>query len=423
MPSRRPLYQVAYGQCGGQEPRSGEHRKRSRLRAEESASAKPSKEKYLLPTAFIYSEKYQTYDYGPQHPLKMIRLKLTYELLKAYGVFESPDVLLIEPEPVRKEEVTRFHDDEYIKTLKAIDSGIVPPDSYRFGLGLGDNPIFRGVYEGSLLAAGASIQAARMVETARVSTAFNIAGGLHHAFRDRAAGFCYINDPVLAIIELISRGKKVAYIDIDAHHGDGVQAAFYDTNKVLTVSLHESGEFLFPGTGFIEEIGRGEGKGYSVNLPFYPGTGDEVFVRGFEEIVPPLVKAFKPDVIVTQLGADSFAADPLTHLELTTNGFCRMIEIMKSFNIPWVALGGGGYNVTNVARAWALAFAIMSNINLSDEIPQEPLYLLRRYEFQGKNLRDPIQKKGSGVDQLREWALKGIRYIKENVFPIHGITN
>jgi acetoin utilization protein AcuC len=271
-----------------------------------------------------------------------------------------------------------------------------------------------------LLSSGGSIQAARLIMDGKAKIAFNIAGGLHHAMPDRASGFCYINDPVLAIKELLKKYNKIAYIDIDAHHGDGVQHAFYDTDKVLTISLHETGSFLFPGTGFLEEIGIGKGRGFSVNLPFYPGTDDEIFVWGFNEIVPPLIEAYKPDVLVAQLGVDTMATDPLTHLELTTNGFCQMVKRIKDFNLPLVALGGGGYNVTNVARCWTLALGIFADEEPPDSIPNYALALLKRHGFADKNLRDPIYQKNNEIDKaVEKIAVDGLDYIKENIFHIH----
>ena len=226
---------------------------------------------------FLYTPKYYLYDYGPGHPLKIFRLKLCYELLEAYHLFDKPDVHLVESIPAKHEDLLSFHSDGYIKALASINE--MPDDSLSstYGIGFGDNPSFKGLYDWSLLYTGASLQAGRMVSSKKADVAFNIAGGLHHAMPQRASGFCYVNDPVIAINDLLKEGKRVAYIDIDAHHGDGVQHAFYHTDQVLNISLHESGEFLFPGTGFVEEIGEGEGRGYSVNLPFYPGTGDRVY--------------------------------------------------------------------------------------------------------------------------------------------------
>ncbi|MGA2192209.1 MAG: acetoin utilization protein AcuC, partial [Nitrospirota bacterium] len=257
-------------------------------------------------TAFVYSELFQEYDYGGGHPLKMLRLKLTHRLLKSCGIFEKENVKFVEAVPCTRKEAESVHDHIYLDVLKCIDEGCYfGKDHVRWGLGYGDNPMFAGVYAGSMLGAGASLQAARLVHEGKVKSAFSIAGGLHHAMPARASGFCYINDPAVAIKYLIDKGLKVAYIDIDAHHGDGVQHIFYETDRVLTISLHENGHYLFPGTGFPEHIGMGKGRGYSVNLPFLPGTGDEVFTWGFFEVVLPLLASYRPDIIVTQLGCDT----------------------------------------------------------------------------------------------------------------------
>ncbi|HLF86793.1 MAG TPA: acetoin utilization protein AcuC [Nitrospiria bacterium] len=374
-------------------------------------------------SVFIYSDRFQDYDYGEGHPLKMVRLRLTYELLKSYKVFDKNNVRLVEPDPASREEVRLIHTEGYISALEQIDKGHEPSELSRYGLGWGDNPAFKGVYEGSLLGVGGSIVAARMVETGEVDVAFNIAGGLHHAMPDRASGFCYLNDPAIAIRDMTSRGKRVVYIDIDAHHGDGVQHAFYDTDQVLTISLHESGRFLFPGTGDVTETGKGKGNGYSVNLPFLPATDDHIFVWGFEQVVPPLIEAFKPDFLVSQLGVDTMASDPLTHLELTTNGFTRMIELMKGWSVPWVALGGGGYDIVNVAKCWSLAFAIMAGVDLPDKLPDEFIASLGRLGLSAKALRDPVRGSRKEMDGRRAFAEEGVKYIKEHIFPIHGIKD
>ncbi len=377
-------------------------------------------EPFKSPCAFIYSEKFDKYTYGEAHPLKMIRLKLTYELIKGYGLLEFQNLMYIESEPAMEDNILTFHTKEYIEALKAIDRDEYPTNISQFGLGWGDNPIIKGIYEASLLSSGGSIQAARIILEGKAKIAFNIAGGLHHAMPDRASGFCYINDPVLAIKELLKKYNKIAYIDVDAHHGDGVQYAFYDTDKVLTISLHETGTFLFPGTGFSDEIGVKKGKGFSVNLPFYPGTDDEIFVWGFNEIIPPLIEAYKPDAIVAQLGVDTMATDPLTHLELTTNGFCEMVKKIRGFNLPLIALGGGGYNVTNVARCWTLALGIFAGIELSDTIPHGKIELLKEHSYAGKNLRDN-KAKSRNDESIQKMAADGINYIKKNIFPLHNI--
>lgn len=367
--------------------------------------------------AFIYTDTYLDYDYGPTHPLRISRLKLTYELIRAYGLLELPLVQFIPTMKAKEEDLAIFHSREYLNILREVNDGHLKGDVYSYGLGPGDNPIFPGFYDWSLWVTGATLQAVDFVVSGKGDIAFNIAGGLHHAKRSRASGFCYINDPVIGIMRLLEKGKRVAYIDIDAHHGDGVQEAFYDRNEVLTISLHQSGYTLFPGTGFEYEIGEGQGEGYSINIPFPPYTDDETYLWAFEEVFPELIQIFKPDVIVTQLGVDTFYSDPLTNLNLTIYGFERVLQRIKALAIPWIALGGGGYNISNVARAWTLAWAIMNGIELSDELPKGYIKFSENYGVFEKRLK--------GTEGMRKYVERGIRkdverivlYIKETIIP------
>jgi acetoin utilization protein AcuC len=235
---------------------------------------------------------------------------------------------------------------------------------------------------------------------------------------DRASGFCVFNDPVVSIKKLVKEGMKVAYVDIDAHHGDGVQAAFYDTDQVLTISTHESGRFLFPGTGFVDEAGAGKGRGYSVNVPLFPYTGDDTYLWAFNEAVIPIVKAFKPDVLFTQLGIDTHAKDPITHLQLTSRAFTGAVQEFAKLEVPWIASGGGGYDLMAVARCWTLAYGIMSG----QEWPQEiPLDYASRYNV--TQLRDsettPLAK--DLRDQVEGHARATVEEIKKLFFPIHKV--
>lgn len=316
---------------------------------------------------FIYDKRWARFSYGGSHPMKPYRLKLTYELSKAIGLFESSRITILPGEKASIEDILSFHEREYVEALKVADSGRIPHGAAKFGLALGDNPVFDGLLEWSLLVTGASIKAAKVVAEGKFPVAFNISGGLHHAMRSRASGFCYINDPVLAIRSLLEKGFRVVYIDIDAHHGDGVQWAFYDKEDVLTVSIHERGDYLFPGTGWTDEVGEGKGKGFSVNLPLPPGTNDKLYHRAFMRLIPSLVEGFKPDLLVTQLGIDTLHSDPLTHLSLSLEGFGRIVKEIKALSLPWVALGGGGYDVEKVAKGWTMALAIMAD----EEIPKE----------------------------------------------------
>ena len=210
-----------------------------------------------MKSAFIYTDAYLDYDYGPAHPLRIVRLKLTYDLINGYGLLDLPSVQFIPTIKAEEKDLAVFHSEEYLNILKQANEGHFTEDAFLYGLGPGDNPIFPGLLDWSLLVTGATLQAVDFVVSGKGEVAFNIAGGLHHAMRSRASGFCYINDPVIGMMQLLSWGKRVAYIDIDAHHGDGVQKAFYESSQVLTISLHETGCTLFPGTGFEYEIGEG----------------------------------------------------------------------------------------------------------------------------------------------------------------------
>jgi acetoin utilization protein AcuC len=236
--------------------------------------------------------------------------------------------------------------------------------------------------------------------------------------KSRASGFCYVNDPVIGILRLLSRGKRVAYIDIDAHHGDGVQKAFNQTDQVLTISLHESGHTLFPGTGFEYENGEGRGEGYSVNLPFPPHTDDENYFWAFEEVVPPLIHAFQPDVVVTQLGVDTFYDDPLTNLSLSIFGYEKVVRRIKDLAPRWVALGGGGYNISNVARAWTLAWAVMNGIELKEQLPELYVKEAAKVGIYEKELRGGFKPTpNSGRDEIQKEVERVVNYLKQNVFP------
>jgi len=319
-------------------------------------------------TAFICSKELWARGHGPFHPLKPERLRRTYELLCAYGAFNG-DSILIPAREATPEELALFHTEEYIAAVKSLSRGERKYNPTRYNFGPGDNPVFEGMYETEALKAGAALVAAELLLSGEVDTAFSFAGGLHHAGPSRASGFCVFNDVAIAIHYLMRKGKRIAYVDIDAHHGDGVQNAFYDTDRVLTISLHESGEYLFPGTGFVDELGMGMGRGYSINVPLAPYTDDEVYLWAFREVVPPLVKGFQPDILVSQLGIDTHYLDPLTHLCLTTNGYIAAVEIMKGLAPKWLAFGGGGYNLDVVPRAWTLAYGVMSGQDFPDELP------------------------------------------------------
>ncbi|MDY6988142.1 MAG: acetoin utilization protein AcuC [Thermodesulfobacteriota bacterium] len=367
----------------------------------------------MVKTAFLYTEEYFAYDYGTHHPLRIERLRLTYDLCKAYGLFELPHADLIKTETASESDILRFHTPDYLDVLKQAGAGEIS-SALSHGIGPGDNPVFSGLWEWSRLHAGASLQCAQLVSEGKARIAFNIAGGLHHAHANRASGFCYVNDPVLAILRFVDQGKRVMYVDVDAHHGDGVQWTFYEDPRVLTVSFHQDGRSLFPGTGRLDEIGRGQGRGYAVNVPMLPGSDDHVFWEGFRRLVPRLMEGFKPDVVVSQLGVDAFQDDPLAALELTTNGFCRAISYLAEQAPAWVALGGGGYSVPNVARAWTLAWAMMNGVDLPDDLPEAMARPLSTGAHQKLKLRD-ADHKSPWRDQCLQRMEECIGYLEAHV--------
>ncbi len=372
----------------------------------------------FMKNAFIYSDAYFDFDYGPTHPLKIIRLKLTYELIRAYGLLKLPSVQFIPTMKADEQDLARFHSQEYLDALKQASDSRLHGSSISHGLGPGDNPVFPGLFDWSLWATGATLQAADFVSEGKGEVAFNIAGGLHHAHESRASGFCYVNDPVIGILRLLEQGKRVLYLDIDAHHGDGVQKAFYHTNQVMTISFHESGATLFPGSGFETEIGEGAGEGYSVNVPFPPYTGDEMYCWAFEEVVPPLIHGFMPDVVVTELGVDTFYSDPLTNLHLTIKGYEKILRRIKTLCKHWVALGGGGYDISNVARAWTLAWAIMNGVELEEELPESYLAKAAKVGLRDRRLREEPEPPASEYRRdMEEEVKRVVAYIKETIFP------
>ncbi|NHJ21670.1 MAG: acetoin utilization protein AcuC [Candidatus Lokiarchaeota archaeon] len=331
--------------------------------------------------ALIYTDKYQDYNFGPDHPLRPLRLELTYDLMKKLNLLNHKRIELKEPSSATREQIERVHDPEYVNIVKKLsdnpnDSSIHP---YEYGLGPGDNPIFKGMYEASALVCGASILAADLVwNNEDTMVGFNPAGGLHHAGKRRASGFCIFNDIAVAMHHLkqLKKDIRIAYVDIDCHHGDGVQWLFYDDPNVLTISFHESGNFLFPGTGHSNEIGEGAGKGYSINFPLLPNTSDRMLVKLFRYCVPRLLDAYDPDILFTQLGVDMHYNDPLTQMGVSISAYRDIAQTIYTSTHDycknkWVAVGGGGYLMTVVPRAWSIFLARMLDVDLKNELPPE----------------------------------------------------
>ena len=329
----------------------------------------------MADAALAYSPALAAYELGPAHPLKPERFTLAVDLLADYGVLDS--IPILEPRPASASELERVHTPGYLEELRSASSA-VPQSSPLDGLGTADDPVFPGMYDAAALVCGATLVGLRSVMDGTHRRVMCPAGGLHHAHHDHAAGFCLLNDVAVAIADAIAgdRDLRVAYVDIDAHHGDGVQEAFYDEPQVLTVSVHESGTFLFPGTGFPDEIGHGIGLGTAANLPMPPGATDECYRAAWGGIVGPVLAAWRPDVIVAQLGADGHHADPLTMLGLTLPGHAWLVDaIVKAADElcegRLCATGGGGYGAFSVVpRAWASATARLAGIDLPETLPQ-----------------------------------------------------
>jgi acetoin utilization protein AcuC len=256
-------------------------------------------------------------------------------------------------------DMQKFHSKRYLEILQQAAQGKSLQAALNMGIGTLDCPVFEGMFDYASWACGASLTGVDLILSGETNIAFNPSGGFHHAKAEKASGFCYINDLVLACIRFLENSKRVLYLDIDAHHGDGVQDAFYSNNEVMVISLHESGKTLFPWTGFENEIGEGAGRGYNVNIPLPVGICDKAYLKAFTEIVVPLIEAFAPDVFVMQLGMDALAGDALAHLELTNNVHAEIVSRILSFDKPILATGGGGYHVENTVRGWALAWTIM----------------------------------------------------------------
>jgi acetoin utilization protein AcuC len=304
-----------------------------------------------------------SYDFGPGHPLAPVRVDLTMSLARSLGVFDAPGVAL---SPVSRADdalLELVHSPDYIRAVKNVARSTAA-EQLHYGLGTGDNPVFSGMHEASALVVGASVAAADAVWSGRTAHGANMAGGLHHAMRARASGFCVYNDAAIAIARLLRHGaERVAYVDVDAHHGDGVQAAFYDDPRVLTISLHQHPSTLFPRTGLPAESGGPNAEGMSVNVALPAGTRDEPWLRAFEAVVPPLLGAFAPEVLVTQHGCDSHALDPLTGLMLSVDGQRTAAEALHRLAHDraggrWLVLGGGGYALVEVVpRTWTHVLA------------------------------------------------------------------
>lgn len=326
------------------------------------------------------------------------------------------------PRPATDDELMTVHTREYIEAVKRARPNL------RYGLGTEDVPVVPGMHDAAALIVGATLVAAEQVMSGAVTRALSLAGGLHHAQRNQASGFCIYNDLAVAIRWLRKQhGARVMYIDYDAHHGDGVQWIFYDDPEVLTVSYHESGAFLYPGTGFIDEIGEGDGYGYAVNVPLEPHTRDASFLRAFRDVVPDVAAAYKPDVIVLQNGCDTHELDPLTHLRCSTRISEECVRIVCALADEYcagrvIATGGGGYGIYDVVpRAWTLAWSVLRDMQVPNEIPAAWLQEVEREAGRAlpRGLRDPADDCDAEPDGGElDMNGKTVRAVRNRVLPL-----
>ena len=382
----------------------------------------------------IWDDAFLGYDFGPHHPMSPLRLELAELLVRELGFFEQPGVVRQSAEPASDEILELVHAPDYVAAVKAASERGAGPD-LEYGLGTDDVPVFPGMHAASAAIAGGSWAAAQAVWSGESAHAVNFAGGLHHAMPARASGFCVYNDVALAIRTLRDAGaRRVAYVDVDVHHGDGVERIFWDDPDVLTISLHETGRVLFPGTGDAGDVGGGAAAGSAVNVAFPPGTGDAGWLRAFHAVVPPLLRAFAPDVLVTQHGCDSHVLDPLAHMALSLDAqrasYATLHDLAHEFTQGrWVALGGGGYEVVDVVpRAWAHLVAIAAHhpIEPTSHVPDGwRLYVQERVGRPGPGRftdgRDGSYTPWSRGHDPADPVDRAVMATRRAVFPLHGL--
>ena len=331
--------------------------------------------------ALVYGRECQSYNFGPGHPFTPVRGSILTDLLAELDALNN----LIEPPCASRTHIRSMHSEAYVSKVEEASNGQAPPDSWRYGLNTGDVPVFKGMHQATLWVVGGTLTAAQILCDGITRRVLHLAGGLHHAHRDFASGFCIYNDVSIAIGHLLESGfERIVYLDIDAHHGDGVQSHFYADPRVLTISLHESGKYLFPGTGFSDEIGIGAGKGYAVNLPLLPYTDHTSYLQIFDRCVPDLIAHFKPDIMVVECGADGHIQDPLSHLNLTSHTFeelyIRILTLADTHTEGRILMHlGGGYNLDMTARVWALLALHVQDLPVPDQLPRT---WLDRWELQ-----------------------------------------
>jgi len=383
-------------------------------------------------TTVVFDKSLTEYNFGPSHPMSPLRVDLTMRLAEELGVLEQ--LRMVDAPMATTEQIATVHDEAMIDAVTR--AGTTPGwvDLSR-GLGTEDDPVFHDMHLASAHVVGATLEAVRQVWSGESLHSLNIAGGLHHAMPDRASGFCIYNDVAVGIKQLLADGaERVAYVDVDVHHGDGVEKIFWDDPRVLTISLHETGQMLFPGTGFPTDSGGEGAEGTAVNVALPPGTGDAGWLRAFHAVVPPVLRAFDPDVLVTQHGCDSHMDDPLAHLMLSVDGqraaYLALHDLAHEVaGGRWVATGGGGYAIVEVVpRAWTHLLAIASGHPLDPDTATPPEWRAYVESVIGATAphrmtdgRTPAFRDWSGGYDPEAWLDRAVHATRTEIFPLHGL--
>lgn len=383
------------------------------------------------PASVVFDKTLVEYDFGPGHPMSPLRVDLTMRLAEELGVLDR--VRMVEAPVADDDLIATVHDRSLIAAVTRCGTeGGEDPDH---GLGTDDDPVFPDMHKAAAHVVGATVEAFRQVASGESLHSASIAGGLHHAMTDRSAGFCIYNDVAVGIQSLLDQGhERIAYVDVDVHHGDGVERIFYDDPRVLTISLHETGQMLFPGTGFPGDSGGPGAEGTAVNVALPPGTADAGWLRAFHAVVPPVLRAWEPEILVTQHGCDSHMEDPLAHLMLSVDGqraaYLALHELAHELTEGrWVVTGGGGYALVDVVpRAWTHLLAIVAGHPLPPDTPTPPGWrahvtelLDRTPPFRMTDGRTPAYRDWADGYDPETWLDRAIMATRTEVFPLHGL--
>ncbi|XP_049851640.1 histone deacetylase B-like [Schistocerca gregaria] len=360
---------------------------------------------------YYYSHDVANFHYGPNHPMKPHRLALTHSLILNYGLLPKMDVY--KPRMATDEDFLQFHTKDYLDYLKKVTPEVNSDQFAEFSIH-GDCPPFKSVYEFCQLYTGGSIEGAWRLNQRQNDVSINWSGGLHHARKSEGSGFCYVNDIVLGIIELLRYHPRVLYVDIDIHHGDGVQDAFYHTDRVMTVSFHKYAQGFFPGTGSLQEVGHKSGKYYSVNVPLRDGIDDKSYLGIFKPVISDVMEIYAPSAVVIQCGADSLRGDRIGNFNLSLAGHAECLRYVASYNLPMLVVGGGGYTIRNVARCWANETGVLLDVELPFELPENDYYAhyAPDYKLQTTGIESENLNTRNYLDNVLTSVRKNLRMIQ-----------